>query len=486
MKTVVKIDPEKEYQLAKDIIESLTNGEQKPEDLPSLDSSVDNLKTVINVLIERATPKPRATPKKTSKNRKNRKPRSEFDKLPSQKFPHLKVNEEIFEADESPSCPCCNKEMKPSGLYKTSEKLEVIPKQYYITRTKRVIYNCQSCHGSMTNAPSKPSISRSSNYGDSLIIDAVLSKYCDLIPIERYCAMAAREGINGIPPNSIITISHAYATFLLPIYKLLMAEVLGSNVIYMDETPHNMLEGDDTRNWYLWGFSSPTACLFEAHNTRSGDVPFDFLVQSSNVRFIVTDGYKGYARAIRLLGEQGKVILEVFCNAHAYRYFRDASSTWTEETEPFLEAYGQIFELERQSSSDSSKQLARNEMKPFFDDIKRMSDSLKTMPGSTLEKAKNYFLNHYEGLTQCLSHPAVPLDNNASERLLRSPVVGRKTWSGTHSKRGAQTASIMFSIVESCKLNQINPRNYFTWVTDRIHAGQSPMTPHAYTKIDSG
>lgn len=486
MKTVVKIDPEKEYQLAKGIIESLSMGEQEPHDLPSLGNSVDNLKTVINVLIERTTPKPRPTPKKTSGSKRNKKPRPEFDKLPSQKFPHLDVNEEIVESAEAPTCSCCSKEMEPSGLYKTSEKLEVVPKKYFITRKKRVVYNCKNCHGSMANAQSKPSISRSSNYGDSLIIDAVLSKFCDLIPIERYCAMAAREGIEGIPPNSIITVSHAFAAFLASVYEMLRIEVLGSPIIYMDETPHKMLEGDDTRNWFLWGFSSPTACVFEAHNTRSGDVPFDFLAQSDTVRFIVTDAYKGYARAVRLLAEQGKTILEVFCNAHAYRYFRDASSTWKEEAEPFLADYGRIFELERQSADGSSKRSARNDMKPLFENIKEKCEAVATMPGSGLEKAKNYFLNHYNGLTQCLEHMAVPLDNNASERLLRSPVVGRKTWSGTHSKRGAHTASIMFSIVESCKLNRINPRNYFTWVTNRIHACQPILTPSAYKKLDSG
>jgi transposase len=299
--------------------------------------------------------------------------------------------------------------------------------------------------------------------------------------------MAAREGVEGIPPNSLITASHSYAAFLKPVIDKLRNEVLEAKVVYMDETPHKMLEGDDTKNWFLWGFSSATACIFEAHNTRSGDVPFSFLTKSLAIMYLVTDGYSGYKKALRNLAAQGKAIEEVFCNAHAFRYFRDASSTWSEEAEPFLELYGKIFKIERDASGEPQKNLARNQMRPLFEKLKGLCESLDTMPGSSLEKAKNYFLNQYIGLTRCIDDIAVPLDNNFSERLLRSPVVGRKTWLGTHSRRGAETAAILFSLVESCKINQINPRSYFGWVTKRIHDEQPVLTPSGYAKeMDSG
>ena len=81
--------------------------------------------------------------------------------------------------------------------------------------------------------------------------------------------------------------------------------------------------------------------------------------------------------------------------------------------------------------------------------------------------ALNYLLENFEGLTLCLEDPDVPLDNNLQERMLRSPVVGRKTWYGTHSEQGAETAAILFSIVETCKLNGVNPREYFPALIDR-------------------
>ena len=93
--------------------------------------------------------------------------------------------------------------MKESGLFDTSEKLEVIPKKYYIERKMRVKYNCGKCHGGMVNTPSQPSIIPLSNYGDSLIIDSSLSKYCDLIPMDRYAAIAARNGLLDLHPESV-------------------------------------------------------------------------------------------------------------------------------------------------------------------------------------------------------------------------------------------------------------------------------------------
>ena len=93
----------------------------------------------------------------------------------------------------------------------------------------------------------------------------------------------------------------------------------------------------------------------------------------------------------------------------------------------------------------------------------------------------NYFLKNYEGLTLCTKNAEIALDNNQEERLLRSAVVGRKTWYGNHSKRGAKTSAVLFSIVEACKLNKVNPREYFPFVVREIHEGRDPPTPYEYS-----
>jgi hypothetical protein len=100
--------------------------------------------------------------------------------------------------------------------------------------------------------------------------------------------------------------------------------------------------------------------------------------------------------------------------------------------------------------------------------------------GNKYHQALNYLLENYDGLTLCLGDPEVPIDNNAQERLLRSHVVGRKTWYGTHSEQGAQTAAILFSLVETCKLNGVNPREYFKDLVQDLLKGKNPYCPKEY------
>jgi transposase len=104
---------------------------------------------------------------------------------------------------------------------------------------------------------------------------------------------------------------------------------------------------------------------------------------------------------------------------------------------------------------------------------------------SSLAKAINYLINNYEGLTYFMKEASVPIDNNGQERLLRNPVIGRKTWYGTHSIKGASTAAVIFSLVESCKLNKVNPREYFNELTRIIHLSKPPPTPWEYLQSQS-
>ncbi len=479
MKTVHKIDPEKEYAEAKALIELASQQVLDKQSASSLDQSVDNLITAARILMEREERrrgKPKEAKQNAAKGRQKGEERAESKRLPSERYPELEIVESEVKPDVVPTCSCCGSQMKESGLFDTSEKLEVKPKVYFISRVKRAKYNCK-CSGSMVNTPSSPSIVPSSNYGDSLIIDVALSKYCDLIPIERYVQMAFRQGVVDLPPQSLIGLTHHLANFLTPLYELIKKEVQASEVLMADETTWKMLEGDETNNWFLWGFFSKTACFFEAHNTRSGDVAIKFL-EATHAKYLMSDGYAGYSRAISELKKNGRLITETHCNAHAYRYFEDAAKTWKDECKPFLEKYGEIYELERSGTP-------RDKLLPIFEQIKNMCEKLQNsvMSGSGLEKAINYFLNHYPGLTECTKNQDIPLDNNLAERELRSPVVGKKTWYGNHSKRGALTTAILFSIVQSCKLGNVNPRKYFSWVVEQIQQGRTPLTPFQYLHL---
>lgn len=126
----------------------------------------------------------------------------------------------------------------------------------------------------------------------------------------------------------------------------------------------------------------------------------------------------------------------------------------------------------------------RTKMRPMFQEMKLQALAWLTQfsTKSSIVRAMSYFLNNYDEFT-LFTDPGqldVAIDNNAQERLLRSPVIGRKTWYGTHSKLGARTTAILFSVMESCKLNRVNPRDYLKAITADLHAGKPAFTPSLF------
>jgi hypothetical protein len=273
-----------------------------------------------------------------------------------------------------------------------------------------------------------------------------------------------------------------------PAYWLLKEDILKEKVLHADETPHKMLEGHDKSNWYLWGFSSKKSSYFEAHDTRSGDVASDFL-ENSNCEFLVSDVYSGYGKAVReanLSRNQKQLprIHNIYCNSHARRRFKEAHERFPDEAQFFIEKYKEIYRLEAASKDKPPDEILalRKEMAPYFEGMKNKVVELIPMYSSksTIARAMGYLLGNFKEMTAFLENPEIPIDNNPQERLLRNPVIGRKTWYGTHSERGAETMAILFSIVESCKLNRVNPREYLKYLIQDLKQGKKPYTPATF------
>jgi len=406
----------------------------------------------------------------------------------SERYPNITIREEYVELEPIPNCPCCNKVMIDSDMMEDSEQLTVIPKKYEILRTRRVKYICD-CHQAIVTAPTPARIAPGSSYSDEMITDVALSKYCDLIPINRYVQMAGRGGLIDLPANSLIETTHSFADFVSPVYTLIKQGVLKSRVLRADETPHKMLEGDKKDHWYLWGFSTDRLCFLECRDTRSGDIASDLLIKSQ-CEVLVSDVYSGYGKAIRVANEArqaGQIpsIVAAHCNAHARRNFFKMWHKY-KEAEFYLEHYHEIYQLNSKAKGQAPPLVLelREQMRPRFEAMK--AKAMEELACYSLKgkyaKALKYFLKNYNTLTFFLTDAEVPIDNNAQERNLRSHVVGRKTWYGTHSKRGALTAAILFTIIETCKLCQVNPREYFESLVQDLLADAQPYTPAEYKK----
>lgn len=414
-------------------------------------------------------------------------------RLPSERYPNAPIIITEVELETLPNCQCCGDTMKDSGMVEESEFLSVIPKKYQVIRQRRHKYKCTNCQADIKTAPLLPRIKPGSSYSDDMIIDIAMSKYCDLIPVERYATMAAREGFKGLPPQSLIEATHNLAEYVKPAYSRLMDKILSSPILNADETTHRMLEGDQSSRWYLWGFSTPSVCLFEAHNTRSGDVASAILKQSI-CEYLVSDVFSGYNKSVKVTNlfrqERNLVPLKnVFCNAHSRRKFKYASEFYPEEGEYFIVQYQEIYKIEDEIKGKPPDEIlsGRQRAKVIFEEMqaRAIGAIAKYSAKSSIVVAFNYFLKNYDGLTRYLEHPGLPVDNNSQERLLRNPVIGRKTWLGTHSKRGAETAVVLFSLVESCKLNGVNPREYFKQLVEHLHCKKPVFTPDEYKDVKS-
>jgi transposase len=411
-------------------------------------------------------------------------------KKPSERYPNVPVREELIRLDPEPSCPCCGKWMLESGMWEESEQLTVIPKKFEIEKTLRAKYRC-SCQGAIVTAPLPPRIIPGGSFSDEMCLDVALSKYCDLIPIERYAAMAGRSGLKGLPPQSLIELTHSLADFVSAAYRKIQAGVLCARVLHADETPHKMLEGSDKKSWYLWGFSTPRHCFFECHDTRSGDVASEVLIKS-RAEVLVTDVFSGYGKAVRVANvarrSEGRApVQSAYCNAHARRYFYKCWPQYR-ESQFYLDHFHEIYQLDGESRGQPPPRVLelRSQMRTRFEAMR--TRALAELPGypepSKYAKALRYYLENYDGLTLFLGDAEIPIDNNPQERLTRSHVVGRKTWYGTHSERGALTAAILFTLVESCKLNHLNPREYFGQLIYDLHHGNAVLTPHELKQVE--
>lgn len=411
--------------------------------------------------------------------------------LLSERYPNAPLIERHVELKDLPACNCCGGKMRDSGMTQDSEFLTVIPKQYIIIVQMRHKYRCGKCHGDIVTAPLPSRIKEGSSYSDEMVVDVALTKYCDLVPIDRYTQIAGREGLSDLPPQSLIETTHYLADFTKGAYDKLKTEITESSVLHADETPHRMLEGDEKSNWYLWGFSTPKTSYFECHNTRSGDIASELLIKSK-CNYLMSDVFSGYAKAVReaneIRAQKGQPqILNVYCNAHARRKFKEAQDNFSDEAEFFIDHYRKIYHLENQARGQPPNRVVelRQQMIPYYAAMKTkaMGDYASCSSKSSLGKAMAYFLKNFNELTLFLKNVDLPIDNNPQERLLRNPVIGRKTWYGTHSKRGAQTAAILFSLVESCKLNNINPREYFKILIHHLHQKKTAFTPAEFKNL---
>jgi transposase len=386
---------------------------------------------------------------------------------------------EIEPPDEEKSCPVCHKEKQRIGSEET-EKLEYVPASFYVKKYVRYKYACKECESHISIGQLPPMAIDKGIAGEGLLAHIITSKYCDHNPLNRLEGILKRHGVD-INVSTMCDWVGKSADLLEPLVKRMHEKILQSPKINTDDTSipvKSKKRRGSTYNGYLWVYvDKEHNVVFDFTPTRSREGPVKFLGTYSG--YVQADAYSGYDEFFRRSDAT-----EVGCHAHARRKFDYALDTDPVRAARLLVLWGRLYDIERKAKQEnySSAQLLearQKQAKPILAEIKTVLNEYKNrvLPKSPIGKAISYSLNQWEALNIYVDDPMLDIDNNLSERTLRMVVIGRKNYMFAGSEAGAWRAAIIYSLVASCKLNEIDPFRYFRDILSRV-------STHPADKID--
>jgi len=417
---------------------------------------------------------PKAEPVKKSKkknaNHKGRKPLSAD--LPREVI-------EIEPSEEEKICPDCNSHKQRIGS-EVTEKLEYVPASFFVKQYVRHKYGCKQCEGNISIGQLRPMAIDKGIPGEGLLAHIITSKYNDHAPLNRLQGILKRHGVD-INASTMCDWVGKCADLLEPLVKRMHKKILQSPKINTDDTRipiKSRKRKGSTYNGYLWTYiDDKKNVVFDFTPTRSREGPLKFLGNYSG--YVQADAYSGYDEFFR----KGKAT-EVGCNSHARRKFEYALDDDPVRAARMMVLWGRLYEIESRAKKEkyNSAQLLearQKEAKPILAEIKAVLDEYKNqvLPKSPMGKAITYSLNQWEALNRYVENPILDIDNNISERTLRMVVIGRKNYIFAGSEAGAWRASIIYSLIASCKLNGHDPFAYFRDVLEKV-------STHPADKID--
>jgi transposase len=377
--------------------------------------------------------------------------------------PQLPTMERVFELDEAKrKCSVCEGELtEMSGQFEESEVVTVVKRSFVVERQLRKKYRCR-CNQNVVTAPGSTKLQPGGRYSVEFAVEVAVSKYLDHLPLERQVRMMRREGLE-IDSQTLWDQLNVLARHLEPVYEALVAQVLASPVIHADETRWPLMGSNQKSAGTVWGLSNPEIAFYRMLPTKSTEDGQKVLGSYEGIA--VVDGYAVY----EVLARAGPKLRLAHCWAHAKRKFEEASEHYPQACSEVLSLIGELYAVEHQvpgpfPGSEEAQQLRvrlrQQRSKPILDSIWQWGITQKGLPRSEFGKAVRYMLERWEKLTLFANNPLVWLDNNHAERALRGPVVGRKNHYGSRSKRGTEVAALFYSLCETAKLQNVEPRAY--------------------------
>ena len=368
------------------------------------------------------------------------------------------VDHTLDDADKT--CPSCGgglQEMKDQ--FEEAGEIDVLPMRFIYKNHRRQKYTC-TCGSCIDTALGPDKLVPGGRYSVDFAIYVAISKYCDHLPLERLVRMMSRDGL-VVTSQTLWDQIERLARIVASVLPRLLSHVLGHRVVGADETTWEMFDKKpgQGKSWYVWVFRVDTAVYYAIRDGRGHEKVEALLATFAGV--LMCDGYAGY---VKLSTKYPRVSL-AHCWAHVRREFVETEKTSPALCGEVLDLLGKLYAIEKKCRAPGGEDLAtaRNtKSRLVIDEIVAWVYKAvpKCLPESGLHKAIGYMLNMWPGLVLFLDDPGIPLDNNGTERAARGPVLGRKNHYGSHSLRGTEVAATLYSLVESAKLNDLEPRLY--------------------------
>lgn len=415
---------------------------------------------------------------------------------------HLERVEHRHEPEDT-TCPTpeCGQPMQRIGE-DVSEKLDIIPARFFVHRHIYGKWACKCCQ-EIRQEPAEPDVVDGGIPASGLVAHTLISRFVDHLPYYRQEPINARSGVHT-PRSTLATWGGAGGAALVPLHELQRRFILSCPVLHADETPVPLLDpgAGKTKKAYVWAWARShhdphPGVVYEFCLGRGSQYPVAFLggkgppyPEPAWNGTLITDQYAAYNAVLdaKVYPQRRSAV----CAAHARRRFEELSrgghSASAVATEALLR-WGRIYHAEAafaEMGHDERRQARQGLSKPLWDEFEVWLKLQRTqvLDGSKIAEAIDYSLNAWAALTLHIDDGAVAIDNNLIERQIKPWKLGAKNWLFVGSELAGQRAAVVMSLVQSAKLNGLDPWAYLRDVLARIHSHPShrldELLPHRW------
>jgi len=398
---------------------------------------------------------------------------------------HLPRDEVVIDVD-SKECPCCGGALHLIGETRT-EMLHIVPVQLRVKAFLRPRYGCRACGDAVVQAPPPERPIDGGMATEAMLAHVVVSKFCDSLPLYRQSEMLKRQGIT-IDRSTLSDWVGRACWWLRPLYDLTVSTVLTAKVLFADDTTLPVLDPGrgKTKTGRLWcyavdprtwkGPGHPAAVYVYSQN-RKGEHPAEHLAGFSGK--LQVDGYAGFSALAR--GGDGTIEL-VFCWAHCRRRFYEFhASTKSPLAAEALARIAKLYAIEaeiRGHPAEHRRAVRQERSRPIVEALEAWLKATQARVSSTspLADAIGYMLRHWSGLVLFLDNGRLEIDTNIVERGMKGVAVTRKNALFSGSDGAAVHWAIALTLINTAKLNSIDPLAYLTDVLERLVSGRTKAT----------